>query len=274
MFSAARIPVPGLLICELLSLPVVGLGQVAKTKVMPPSAYAVRWTAIGSEAVAPVEVMMEYDSTTATWTPIDSARASELFKERQHDWVLRTFGPDWPNIEEPIRIDSDETENAAYGFMEDGLVDSAVKVLRHALRTDQRNAPLACTVGDVYALKMRSDTTYYLVKKWFRKAEAAYQAALRLDRRSHRTNFNLGLLYTAYLSRLCELQLEDEISTWYPRDWETWMKAQTPLERAYLIDPEHQATVDLINRWYGSHGYKEDEKSTIKKRLTWQGAWR
>jgi len=190
---------------------------------------------------------------------------------RAVDRAKQIFGEEWPSVEEPIRILDSPFEDEAYGLLMEGKVREAERVVRVAQCEASDNAEVACALADLYATQMRRDTSDYAARKWFRKAEAAYMAALRLDRGSHRINFNLSVLYRAYWAKGYQLKVESVMG--YPgfAGSATWWKARVPLERAYLIDPTQEPTAYLLDRWYDNLGLdtvgKEEAKSDVRKRL-------
>jgi tetratricopeptide (TPR) repeat protein len=274
----------GLLALGSLFLPKAGLGQVPSSPMAPVDVPQVvfisdthPWRTEDGLFRTEKCITMMFDSLAGTWVPVDSARSVQLFKANERRWALRMFGPDWPRIEDRI-LGASAEEGYAYELTNVGLGDAAAKHLRRAIRLQPDKTPqLTCTLGDTYADRMRRDTTYWGAKKWFRKAETAYLGALRADRSMHRTSYNLGLLYVAYISRLTELGLEDRLRQRPSRpDWHMWERVRTNLERAYVIDPGHAPTITLLKRWYQSGGADENEQAqllrTAKKRLKWQGA--
>ncbi len=216
---------------------------------------------------------MAYDSLTGKWIPPDSAGWSEIMRKNTTALFKKIYGPGWPVIETPIRDGTEPTEGEAYGWMEAGLVDSAVKVLKRELRRRPDKSELLCSLADIYATQMAQDTTYWRVRKWFRKAESTYRLSLQHAPKAHRTNHNLGLLYIAYGSRNAELSMNAQPLS--PLAWSIGMaygsKAQDNLERAYVADPRDAVTTSLLDQIYSAEGLDEQMKRhmfrTIKKRV-------
>lgn len=175
------------------------VGQTVKTRPRPKSAEVV---VFANPEVAPMRaVEVEYDSASGKWIELDSATSVLRQRERWIEQAKRIFGAEWTWVEEPIHMLDSPFEDEAFGLQREGKMREAEKIVRKALREVPENAEVACSLADLYATQMRADTSAYAARKWFRKAEAAYQNALRLDRGSHRINFNLSVLYRAYWAK-------------------------------------------------------------------------
>lgn len=223
----------------------------------------------GAASEAPVEA--EFDSVSGQWVTLDSATLVQRQRERWVEQAKRIFGAEWPWVEEPIHMLDSPFEDEAFGLLREGKMREAEKVVRKAQREVPENAEVACSLADLYATQMRADTSAYAARKWFRKAEAGYLAALRLDCGSHRINFNLSVLYRAYWAKGHELRVVGARTTPGFAGSTAWWKARVPLERAYLIDPTHEPTAYLLDRWYDNLGLdtagKEEAKKDVRKRL-------
>ncbi|MBL7946833.1 MAG: tetratricopeptide repeat protein, partial [Flavobacteriales bacterium] len=207
-------------------------GQSVKTRPRPRTGEVLL---AGYSGVAPErQVEVEFDSVSGQWVTLDSAMMVQRQRERWIEQAKRIFGAEWPWVEEPIHMLDSPFEDEAFGLLREGKMREAEKIVRKALREVPENAEVACSLADLYATQMRADTSAYAARKWLRKAEAAYQNALRLDRGSHRINFNLSVLYRAYWAKGHELKVAGMVS--YPgfAGSTVWWKARVPLERAYL----------------------------------------
>lgn len=210
---------------------------------------------------------MEYDSVSGRWVELDSAMLAVRRRERLIEQAKRIFGAGWPWVEEPIHLLDSPIEEEAYGLLREGRMREAEKVLRNAQRAASDNAEVMCSLADLYATRMRQDTSLFAARKWFRKAESAYQAALRMGRGSHRINFNLSVLYYAYWAKIYEQQVSGAALPLGSNGSIGWWKARAPLERAYLIDPGHEQTAYLLDRWYDNLGLDTDGKERAKKSM-------
>lgn len=245
------------------------VGQTVKTRPQPKTGEVLLFA--NPEVAPDRQVEAEYDSASGKWIELDSATSLLRQRERWIEQAKLIFGAEWPWVEEPIHMLDSPFEDEAFGLLREGKMREAEKIVRKAQREVPDNAEVACSLGDLYATQMRADTSAYAVRKWFRKAEAAYQAALRLDRGSHRINFNLSVLYRAYWAKGHELRAGGAMSTPGFAGSATWWKARVPLERAYLIDPTHEPTAYLLDKWYDNLGLdtagKEEAKKDVRKRL-------
>lgn len=219
------------------------------------------------DLLRPREAEMEYDSVSGRWVELDSATLVERRRERLIEQAKRIFGARWPWVEEPLHLLDSPIEEEAYGLLREGRMREAERVLRNAQRAASDNAEVMCSLADLYATRMRQDTSLFAARKWFRKAESAYQAALRMGRGSHRINFNLSVLYYAYWSKVYEQQVSGAVLPLGSNGSSGWWKARAPLERAYLIDPGHELTAYLLDRWYDNLGLDTDGKERAKKSM-------